>query len=310
MNPDIVLNHEVRTYIQGGSFLGDGNDFGLSLCILFPMSIELALGARSRFRAGLAWAALGVFLLAIIGTQSRGATLGLAAVLAFLWLLSKRKAASLVGLLLVFAIVAMVASQEYLSRMDTIKSYQTEESAAGRIMAWKAGVHMALDNPLLGVSAGHFSVAFGTKYKPKDVGPIAWLTAHSMYFLVLGELGFPGIVAYGALVFGGMASTMAARRRLLMSSAKDPPPDDIAQSARLLYLLTASVLGFAVAGAFLSVTYYPHVFVLSGILLAARQVTESLSNAAGISDLARGRSGVHGLRQRTVRKQQGRGTRV
>ena len=131
-----------------------------------------------------------------------------------------------------------------------------------------------------------------------------------MYFLVLGELGFPGIVTYGVLVFGGMAAAMTARRRLLMASAKDPPRDEISQSSRLLYLLTASSLGFAVAGAFLSAAYYPHVFVLSGLLLAARQVTELPSHTAGESRVSIWRPRTQGLRQRVIRKRQGRGAQV
>jgi hypothetical protein len=38
----------------------------------------------------------------------------------------------------------------------------------------------------------------------------------------------------------------------------------------LLFMLSASMIGFAVAGAFLSAAYYPHVFVLTGLLCSAR----------------------------------------
>jgi len=43
MNPDLILKPDVRSYVEGAPFLGDGNDFALSLCILLAMTVELAL---------------------------------------------------------------------------------------------------------------------------------------------------------------------------------------------------------------------------------------------------------------------------
>src|SRR5262245_3212746 len=41
MNPAVIMNPEVRHYIEGATFLGDGNDFSLSLCITLPLTVEL-----------------------------------------------------------------------------------------------------------------------------------------------------------------------------------------------------------------------------------------------------------------------------
>ena len=51
--------------------------------------------------------------------------------------------------------------------MKTIKDYDSEGSAQARVMAWKAGVRMALDNPVLGVGAGHFPMSVAGKYAPE-----------------------------------------------------------------------------------------------------------------------------------------------
>jgi len=65
MNPDVVLKPDVRSYIRGAPFLGDGNDFALSLCIIIPMAIELARAARFKLARVVAWAAVLVIILAI-----------------------------------------------------------------------------------------------------------------------------------------------------------------------------------------------------------------------------------------------------
>jgi probable O-glycosylation ligase (exosortase A-associated) len=272
MTPDIVLNTEVRTYIAGGTFLGDGNDFSASLCILIPMTILLAFTVKRRWLALTVWTVVLVFILAIVGSQSRGATLGLAAVAVFLWLFSKRKVASLMGITLAAMIMVFYASDSYFERMSTIRTYQTEGSAQGRIMAWKAGTRMALDNPILGVGAGGFPIAFGTTHRPPEiVGPMPWLTAHSSYFLVFGELGFPGIVAFMALVIGGFRSTMAVRQRVVQAPTGSRLTNGVVTS-QALYLMSAGMIGFAVAGAFLSAAYYPHIFVLTALLYCARTI--------------------------------------
>ena len=270
MTPAIVLNPQQRTYIAGGTFLGDGNDFALSLCILLPLAFELAAGTKSRIVAAISLGALLAILLAIVGTQSRGATLGMIAVGGFLWFFSNRKAASSVVLVLCALVVSFHASDAYFTRMSTIKNYQGEGSAEGRITAWKAGVRMALHDPLFGVGSGNFPTAFGSNYRPAGWdGPL--MTAHSSYFLVLGELGLPGFITMLSLVVGGAVSTMALRRRVLGSST-DPPSEAARDMARMLQLLTASLIGFGVAGAFLSASYYPHIFVLSGLLVSAHSI--------------------------------------
>jgi O-antigen ligase len=172
-------------------------------------------------------------------------------------------AAALVGLVFIYA------PPTYFQRMELIKSYETEGSAQGRIMAWKAGVRMALDHPILGVGAGHFPVKFGVEYRPPQFGrtEIPWLTAHSIYFLVLGELGFPGLAVLLVLI----GSNLVANRRVQLEIEEWEGSARITD-VRLLVCLSASLIAFAVAGAFLTAIYYPHIYVLSGLLAAARRI--------------------------------------
>jgi probable O-glycosylation ligase (exosortase A-associated) len=266
MSPDIVMSTDQRPYIAGATFLGDGNDFALSICALLPMVAFLAIGSRSKIARVIWWGVILLCLLAVVGTQSRGGTLGILAVGGFLWSFSRRKAAALAVMVVLGSIAAMHASSSYFTRMNTIANYEGEGSAEGRLMVWKAAMRMALDHPVFGVGSGQFAVAFGAAYKPPGyVGP--QLNAHSMYFQALGELGFPGAIALFALVLGGIARVLSTRRRLLRSSS-DPPHESIQVLSQVLLLVAASGVGFGVAGTFLSALYYPHVFVLSGMFVS------------------------------------------
>ena len=281
MNPATILNPEQRNYIIGGTFLGDGNDFSLSICIAAPMAIELALASKSRIVQLVWWGALLVLCLAVVASQSRGGTLGLAAVAGYLWLRSPRKALTMILALVGVAAILAYAPDQYFERMRTIGNYQADGSAMGRITAWKAAIQMCIDHPLWGVGAGMFPVSFGTIYRPAENMP--WLTAHSMYFLLLGELGIPGVVVLLGLILGNLR----ANRRLMR--ARDAVADQVQPGLfpqgpnRMLYLLSASMIGLAVCGAFLSVAYYPHLFVLTALMVSARAVASrdpSLQGAA------------------------------
>jgi putative inorganic carbon (HCO3(-)) transporter len=272
MNPNVVLNPDERNYIIGATFLGDGNDFSMSLCILIPGAVAMALGSKSRWGKLLAWAGVGVALLAVIASQSRGAALGIGAVLIYLWLISPRKMAVLGGVMAVGLVVMLYAPPVYFQRLGTITHYENEGSAMGRITAWKAGMRMMADHPLTGVGAGHYAVSFGTKYRPPEAQGMPWLTAHSSYFLMIGELGLPGIITFLILVWGNIRLNGKIRRFVKSRAGPEVDPAKVAFANRMLVLSSGAALGYAVAGAFLSAAYYPHVFVLSGLLIAVRSM--------------------------------------
>ena len=283
LNPDVIMQPETRSYLRAAPFLGDGNDFSLSVCVLFPLCIWLLLTSDTKAKKAMYLVALCVLLLAIIGTQSRGGTLALAGLFGFLWWKGRRK---LLGVFLI-AIVAIgafaFAPPEYFQRMETITSYQEEGSAMGRIMAWKSGVRMAQEYPVTGVGSGHFGVALGTRFRPPEFGDenLPWLTAHSMYFLVIGELGLPGIICLLAILIGNY-------RRLgkLSERARQGSVSNSREFEQLFLMLGGSLVAFCIGGAFLSVAYYPHIFLLSGLIVAATLVyerTETNASAGGCS---------------------------
>jgi putative inorganic carbon (HCO3(-)) transporter len=272
MNFNVLTDPSQRQYIVGGTFLGDGNDYSMSLCLLMPLALELALRAKTLIPRGLAWGSIGLMLLAVVASQSRGAVLGLGAVAVYLWWRSKNKVAGVVVAMLLGIGLMIYAPGVFFDRMGTIAQYETEGSAQARISAWKAGMRMVIDRPLTGVGAGMFAPSYGTKYKPKGEW-VHWANAHSIYFLVIGELGVPGIVTLLVVLWGGMFQNERLRKRFLEYHGDRITPEQVV-TARLLLMGTTALIGFAIAGAFLSAAYYPHLFVLTGTMVALRSMVE------------------------------------
>jgi len=265
LTPEMITNPEVRHYVASGSFLGDGNDFALSVNLVIPFCLFFFLEAKGLARRAFYLAALFFLAFCVVATQSRGGTVGLACVGLYYWLKSDRKIGMAVVGVLVATMVFLYAPDTYFDRMNQINT--TEGSARGRILAWEASMRMAADHPILGIGAGHFGVKYGVDYRPPTGERVPWQTAHSIYFLALGELGFPGLLLLVSLIL----SNMSANRRLAKAVRMRNDPTAI-HDVRLLACLSASLIAFAVNGAFLSALYYPHVYVLAGLNAACRRL--------------------------------------
>ena len=265
LNPAVFSPTDTRVGTNSGSFLGDGNDFSLSINICIPLCLFLMAESKRKIFSLFWGAGLLALVFCVIATQSRGGIIGLAAVGVYYWLKSPKKLQTAAAFVLVVAIVVANAPASFFDRMRTISDTE-EGSTRGRIDAWKLGVQMAVGNPLLGVGAGHFPLGYGTLRAAQGT-PGRWLTAHSIYFLVLGELGLPGIAVLLSLVFGNLV----ANRRLLREVGQ-LPPDQAATARNALAATSAAMMAFAVGGAFLSAAYYPHLYVLAGMLTASRHI--------------------------------------
>jgi hypothetical protein len=81
----------------------------------------------------------------------------------------------------------------------------------------------------------------GRPYPPGAGDPGAWLTAHSIYFLLLGELGVPGLALLLTFIFG-----TGGKPAMLREAASCP--DQVATARNALASTSAALVAFAPAG--------------------------------------------------------------
>ncbi len=274
LTPQMFLDPDGRHALSSGTFLGDGNDYALSVDIVIPFCLFLLFETKRTVGKVLWGSIILVLVLCVVATKSRGGTLGLAAVGLYYWWKTDKKVVTGMVAALAIAVVIAIAPPSYFERMNTITSHE-DGSAQGRLTAWRAAVGMAISNPLFGAGAGQFTSNFPRFAPAGPEGPhMRWTTAHSIYFLILGELGLPGL----GLLIGFIVSNIAANRRALKElRARGVNP---VTEGRLLACLSVSVLAYAVAGAFLSATYYPHMFVIAGLSVAGRRLAREHANGA------------------------------
>ena len=231
-----VLGAPGRTFVSGNTTIA----LALNMCL--PLFWYLRKDEPRRWLRSLLLATFCLSVLAVLFTYSRGGLLGLGCVLAILGARSKQRYLALPLVALTALLVFAVAPQQWVERMQTIETYHQDESAMGRLMAWRVGYEIANDSPLVG---GGFEVfnqrATYLKYAPQFDH---FLDAHSIYFNLLGEHGYVGLGLFLLLIsfsLGTLVSIYRVGRR----------HEELAWVSDFAHMLGAGIVGYLVSGAFL-----------------------------------------------------------
>jgi probable O-glycosylation ligase (exosortase A-associated) len=239
------------------SFFRDNNDFALVMCMTLPLMRYLQLYEKNKWVQRGLWVLMGFTVLSVVGTYSRGGFLALAAV-AFMLLIKSRRRAGLIVVapMLVLAIGAFMP-QQYFSRIHTIHNYQHNQSAEGRIDSWKFATNVALANPITG---GGFDV-WASDYQWNTYGPpgATHRAIHSIWFEVLGEQGFIGLIIFVSMLLVGWLSLARIRKQ-----ARGSP--ELAWMGDLASMIQVSFVGFVAAGTFLPMPYFDLFYQLIAIV--------------------------------------------
>ena len=105
-----------------------------------------------------------------------------------------------------------------------------------------------------------------------------WMSAHSVYFRLLGASGIIGVIWLMILLVVNWRDNFAANKRL----KQHPSPDAPAPEWPLF--INMSMVGYTVSGVFLGGLIYPYLYLLSA-LTAYRSYSE-LRQAGGVSSPA------------------------
>jgi probable O-glycosylation ligase (exosortase A-associated) len=246
-----------------GTFIGGDNEIGLALIMTIPLMRYLQLTAgRAVVRYGLL-VAMPITALAVVGSQSRGALLGLVAMGVFLWLKSRKKLVTAVLVGLAIVPILLVMPEQWYARMSTIQDYQQDGSALGRINAWWMAFNLARDR-VFGGGFETFRREMFAIYAPE---PGRVHDAHSIYFEVLGEHGFVGFALFLALgVMTWLSASWVARHAR--------GTDGMRWMSDLARMIQVSLVGYGTAGAFLGLAYFDYYYTLVAIVVLCRTLLE------------------------------------
>ena len=286
----LIITGGIKTLASGGGYgvlvLLVDNNAGLyegsiistvAICII-PLILWLANHGTIfppdwRVKA-FAYALIFAALLIPIGTQARTGLVCIV-VLAVLQLRFVRYRMLYAGLAMAVGLMSIpFLPQSFTERMATIENYEADQSASTRIAVWQWTIDYVKNNPF----GGGFEVYRINKltYELSEVDVSQYeewgidpddvdarliedeaRAFHSSYFEMLGEQGYPGLVLWMLIHFGGLWRMEVLRRKYSKSEKQGEQ-----WVAPLAIALQHGHIIFLVGALFLGIAYQPFVYML------------------------------------------------
>ncbi len=262
----LLSGGQYRFWGPEGSFIGDNNSIALALVMTVPLMYYLHQNTKEKWiKLGLL-AAMVLSLAAVFMTYSRGGFLALAAMSLVLWFRARRRVMlGAIGASVLAGMLAFMPAQ-WTERMWTVKTYETDTSASQRFDAWQFSLNVARDNPITGGGFKvHESEKLYLKYHPTALRIAA--SAHSIYFEILGEHGWIGLILFLAIGAGALGTCRWLRKNTRGDA-------ELRWAYDLGNMLQVSFIGYAVAGTFLNLATFDLFYHLVVVAVVTRLVAQ------------------------------------
>jgi len=265
---------------RGLERFGDNNNFAVIMAMVIPMALYLYKYTQMK------WMKLGFLavtlltIFSVIATRSRGGMLTL--IIIGIWMLvrSKRKVVGTASFLGCIVLVVAMAPAEWSARMNTVQNANEDSSFMTRVAVWKKSTAIALDYPFVG--GGFYAVQSPptfAKYRTAqglmgfiDTPDPYSFAAHSIYFQVIGDMGFLGFFIYILILMNTFVTNAEINRLAKLQDGILMWAIDLAN------MLAASLVAFMVGGALLSAAYTEVVFMIITLMETIKQVLLSTKN--------------------------------
>ncbi len=255
-----------NTMFNIGNFLTDPNEFSLYMNLVLPFVFFMFMQERRWNLLKFVYlGAVGIMVLAIVSSFSRGGFVGLLCVAAVCWWYSpNKKFTTSVAVIAVVAILAF-SPEGYLDSMGSTTD-MGHGTVRTRLNAWIGAFYMFLDYPVMGV--GPWNTPFLLNDYVPYHGTDHWYgsPSHSVWMTALAEGGIIGMTLFLMLIYVNYRDSL----RLTKTRGTD---DD----TRYLNYFGAACIGslaaYLASGTFLTVNYYPHLWYLSAIIAAGTKIS-------------------------------------
>jgi putative inorganic carbon (hco3(-)) transporter len=266
-----MSQHGTRSWAQDGfvfrdwgttgapGFFENSGEFGIEMCVFIPLIVAFISSLRGYWSAWKRWIFWGIAATAVTGivaSSSRGALVGLAAVVLWMALRSRYKVRSMVIVVVLAALVWAILPPEQVGRLQTIGE---DNTSTNRTLYWARGLQMLANNPILGIGYANWAPVYEASYGRRTL-------PHNIFVQAGAELGYVGLIAF-VLLIG--ASFWVNRRTRQSADRRGLEP-----FYRLMSLgLDGALVGFLVSGQFVTVLYYPYFWINFAFSVALYRVT-------------------------------------
>ena len=199
--------------------------------------------------------------LAVVGTYARTGLVGLIILFGLIFLASKQKFKILLTTFLVILISLPLLPSAWKDRMLTITSASDDTSAFGRVVVWRWTIDYVSERPFMGGGFDSYIANAGALHKYTDIGETQikererGKAFHNIFFEVLGETGYVGLLNYLLLIF-----ICWYQNRISIAQAEgDEWRSELAMN------LNRSLIIYCGCGMFIGIAFSPWLFYFLGL---------------------------------------------
>ncbi|MDD5578645.1 MAG: putative O-glycosylation ligase, exosortase A system-associated [Methylobacter sp.] len=248
----ILTGFSNRVYGPPKTQFEDNNSFAVAMLIAIPLLLIWQKETINPWLKKGILAAIPIIYASSLCSWSRGALLTMVMLTIILIWNSKRK---YLAIPLVFAGAFFVKDylpKEWFGRMNTMETYEDDQSAMGRIVAWTDGWNHTLEHPLLG--SGFEGWMYVTQ---RD-----W---HSSYVEMFSEHGFIAFGLWLSLIVGSLITLTTLPKKTSHVKGSE-------WVGHYCYMLRASLICYMVGTAFLGLSYWDLLYHLVFITVLVKKI--------------------------------------
>lgn len=253
-------------YIATGGFVSGSNDFALIINSAIPFAFYFYQAEKTFKKKILYLLVFALLITAVVCAFSRGGWVTLIGIAFLLALFSSYKIRAAMLIAIAGGIILLTVPPEFVSEFKTIST--ETGTAINRFELWNAAVRMFLDHPILGVGLNSFPSVYGRFYMLEDAYSAGWRTTHNLFFQLISEMGILGAIFFVLILYWIFKDLLTVQGKLKASGLRNSIPFAISQA------LLVSISGYLIGGAFLSVLYYPPLYIIAALAVALRNTVE------------------------------------
>lgn len=249
-----------------GYFQNSG-ELAILMLMLFPLAFYMYQALKDRVNLWERIVLLAFWIcpiLTILGASSRGAQVALLVQFIVMFRKSIFKFKALLGISILIVSMFFLLPEEQKQRFSSAGEDRTSQQ---RLLYWENGWDMMLDHPLTGIGFYNF-IPYFEAYYPEDMLYRTAQLPHNIFVQVGTDAGFPALIIF-LLIIVYCLSTTHKITKLTQSS-------DV--SSAFAAGLGVGVLGFVLAGQFVTVAYYPFLWVHLSFIVVLKSFYLNESN--------------------------------
>ena len=245
-------------------FFQNSGELSILMVMLFPLAFYLYQHFKS---SAVLWERLVLLalwvcpVLTVLGASSRGSQLALAVIMAIMFRKSMFKIKPLIGVaVLVFGLIHLLPDEQ----KERFSSSGDDKTSQQRLLYWENGWEMMKDHPLDGVGFFNF-IPYYNRHYPGDALFGGAELPHNIFIQVGTDAGFPALFFFVAIILYCLTSSYKI--------VKNSPPQNVFKP--IAAGLGMGVFGFVIAGQFVTVSYYPFLWIHLAFIVCLLSVTRN-----------------------------------